>query len=43
VMLLTVIDPAVLDSVLERVYALLERQIGIVMVSDVHVVRAERF
>ncbi|GGG91952.1 MAG TPA: transcriptional regulator [Oceanicaulis sp.] len=43
VMVLAVIDPAVLDTVLERVYALLERQIGIVMVSDVQVVRAERF
>ncbi len=42
-MVLAVIDPAVLDTVLERVYALLERQIGIVMVSDVQVVRAERF
>ena len=34
---------AVIDTVLERVYTLLERQIGIVMVSDVQVVRAHRF
>ncbi|MGP1274062.1 MAG: P-II family nitrogen regulator [Caulobacterales bacterium] len=43
VMVLTVIDPAVLDTVLDSVYALLERQIGIVMVSDVQVVRGDRF
>lgn len=43
VILLAVIDPGMLDTVLERVYALLERQIGVVMVSDVQVVRAHRF
>ena len=43
VILLAVIDPGMLDTVLERVYTLLERQIGIVMVSDVQVVRAHRF
>jgi len=43
VVMLAIVDPAVLDTVLERVFELLERQIGIVTVSDVHVVRQERF
>jgi nitrogen regulatory protein PII len=42
-MLLAIVDPADLDRVLEKVYALLERQIGVVAISDAHVVRADRF
>ncbi len=43
VVLLAVVDAGDLDPILERVYAFLERQIGIVMINDVQVVRAEHF
>lgn len=43
VMVLCITDPAKADAVLERVMALLARQIGIVSVGDVMVVRPERF
>lgn len=36
-------DPSKLDAVLEEVYAVVARQIGIVAVSDVQVIRAEHF
>ncbi|MEE2527349.1 DUF190 domain-containing protein [Hyphobacterium sp. HN65] len=41
--LFAVLDEAALAKVLDEVYALVSSQIGIVTVSDVEVVRAERF
>lgn len=41
--LFAVLDATELESVLETVYALVSRQIGIVTVSDVEVIRADRF
>jgi nitrogen regulatory protein PII len=43
VMVISVVDPARADAVLERVYSVLSRQIGIVMMSDVQVIRADHF
>ncbi|MDC7786832.1 DUF190 domain-containing protein [Rhodoplanes sp. TEM] len=43
VMLITVVDAVRLDAVLDGVFALVSRQIGVVTVSDVAVVRPERF
>jgi PII-like signaling protein len=40
---LTVLDESDLEGALEKVYALLSRQIGIVIVTDVQVIRGERF
>lgn len=38
-----IVDPSRADELLEAIYAAIERQIGIVSVSDVVVVRSERF
>ncbi|RAI45764.1 DUF190 domain-containing protein [Rhodoplanes roseus] len=43
VMLITIVDAGRLDAVLDGVFALVSRQIGVVTVSDVAVVRPERF
>lgn len=43
VMVICVTDPARVDAVLEPVYSLLSRQIGIVTTSDVQVVRRDHF
>ncbi len=43
VMIISIVDAAKADDVLERVYTLLARQIGIVTVSDVQVIRADHF
>ena len=41
--LIAVLDEAALENVLDEVYALVSAQIGIVTVSNVQVIRAERF
>ena len=41
--LFTVLDASELEPALERIYDLLSRQIGIVTVTDVAVIRGERF
>lgn len=38
-----IVDPAKVDAVLDEVFAVVKRQIGFVTVSDVAVMRAERF
>jgi nitrogen regulatory protein PII len=43
VMVISIVDAAKADTVLERVYSVLARQIGIVTVSDVQVIRADHF
>ena len=43
VMVVCITDPSKVDTVLETVYAVVQRQIGIVTVSDVQVIRAEHF
>ncbi|MFL9825219.1 DUF190 domain-containing protein [Rhodoplanes sp. SY1] len=43
VMLITIVDESRLDAVLSGVFALVSHQIGFVAVSDVAVVRPERF
>jgi hypothetical protein len=43
VLVMCITDPARVPQVLEPVYKLLARQIGIVTVSDVSVVRADHF
>ncbi|WP_230530545.1 DUF190 domain-containing protein [Microvirga roseola] len=43
VMVICITDPARLDPVLDEVYAVVARQIGIVAVSDVQVIRSEHF
>jgi nitrogen regulatory protein PII len=43
VMVISIVDAAKADAVLERVYSVLARQIGIVTVSDVQVIRADHF
>ncbi|MCX7340623.1 MAG: DUF190 domain-containing protein [Hyphomicrobiales bacterium] len=43
VMVISIVDAAKADDVLDRVYTLLARQIGIVTVSDVQVIRADHF
>jgi nitrogen regulatory protein PII len=43
VMILCILDPAKADTVLESIFGLLSRQIGIVSVSDVAVIRKEHF
>ncbi len=43
VMVVSVVDAAKADDVLERVHSVLARQIGIVTVSDVQVIRADHF
>jgi len=43
VMLITIVDAAKLDAVLDSVFALVSHQIGFVTVSDIAVVRPERF
>ncbi|ABD08524.1 nitrogen regulatory protein P-II (GlnB, GlnK) [Rhodopseudomonas palustris HaA2] len=42
-MLISIVDAARLDTVLEAVFALVSHQIGFVAVSDIAVVRPERF
>ena len=42
-MVICVIDTARADAVLEAIYKVVSRQIGIVTVDDVRVVRADRF
>jgi nitrogen regulatory protein PII len=43
VMVISIVDAAKADAVLERVYSVLARQIGIVTLSDVQVIRADLF
>jgi PII-like signaling protein len=43
VIVICVLDASRVDAVLEEVYALVRRQIGIIIVSDVAVIRGERF
>lgn len=43
VMVICVTDPARVDAVLDPVYRLVSRQIGIVTVSEVQVIRKEHF
>jgi nitrogen regulatory protein PII len=43
VMVVCITDPAKVDAVLEAVYGVVSRQIGILTVSDVQVIRAEHF
>jgi len=43
VAIVCIVDAARLDELLTQIYAAIERQIGIVSVSDVEVVRSERF
>ncbi|MFY8039870.1 MAG: DUF190 domain-containing protein [Bosea sp. (in: a-proteobacteria)] len=43
VMVISIVDAAKADTVLERVYSVLARQIGIVTISDVQVIRADHF
>jgi hypothetical protein len=38
-----IVDPGRLDGLLEAVFAIVSRQVGLVSVSDVEVVRPERF
>jgi nitrogen regulatory protein PII len=41
--IICIVDAAKVDAVLDDVFAIVRRQIGLVTVSDVAVVRAERF
>jgi PII-like signaling protein len=43
VMIFTIVDPAKVDALMEPLFTLVSRQIGVVTVSDVHVVRPEQF
>ncbi len=43
VMIFCILDEARVDEVLDPLFKLVSRQIGIVMLSDVHVMRAEYF
>ena len=43
VMVVCIVDPAEADAIVEAVYGLLQRQYGIVSLSDVEVIRGERF
>lgn len=43
VMIFCIVDEARVDEVLEAVFALVEKQIGIVTLSDVQVIRPEHF
>lgn len=43
VVVICVTSPDRVDQVLDAAYAIISRQIGIVTVSDVHVIRAEHF
>ncbi len=43
VVVMTVLDPSRVDAVLEQVYPLVARQIGILTVFDVDVIRADHF
>ena len=43
VMVISIVDASKADDVLERVYSVLARQIGIVTISDVQVIRADHF
>jgi len=43
VMVICITDASRVDAVLETAYAIVSRQIGIVAVSDVQVIRAEHF
>lgn len=43
VAIVCIIDASRLDETLEKIYAVVERQIGIVAVSDVEVIRSEHF
>ncbi len=43
VAIVCIVDPARLDQVLEAAYKVVSRQIGFIAVSDVEVVRSERF
>jgi PII-like signaling protein len=42
-MVICITDPAKLERAVDSVYALLTRQIGFITVSDVQVIRADRF
>ena len=41
--IICIVDTGKVDAVLDEVFAVVQRQIGLVMVSDVSVVRPERF
>ncbi len=41
--IVSILDPSRVDDVLEAVFAVVTRQIGIVALSDVQVVRSDRF
>ena len=43
VCVICITDPSRVDAVIERVMALLSRQIGLVTIGDVDVIRGERF
>jgi nitrogen regulatory protein PII len=43
VMVISVVDPSLADAVLEGVYKVLARQIGIVTITDVQVIRPDHF
>jgi nitrogen regulatory protein PII len=43
VLVVCITDPSRVDTVLEAVYAIVSRQIGIVSVSDVQVIRKDHF
>ena len=43
VIVICVVDPGRADEVVESIYALLSRQIGIVTISDVEVIRTDKF
>ena len=43
VVVMTVIDPTRVDAVLEQIYPLIARQIGILTICDVDVIRADHF
>ena len=43
IVVVCIVDPGRADALIEAVYALLARQIGIVTISDVEVIRTEKF
>ena len=43
VIVVCVVDPGRADEIVEAIYALLSRQIGIVTISDVEVIRTDKF
>ena len=43
VAIVCILDPSRLDDTLEQIYSVVERQIGIVAISDVEVIRSDHF